>query len=496
MAKRVSLTSPGKRDGGWALTIDDRAWTKLRDHLFPGDDDEHGAILLAGQAQGRQGLRLLVREVIPARDGIDYVPGRRGYRALDPKFIAQAARRARDGGWAYLAVHCHRGSDYVAFSSVDSASHDRGYPALLQIIGRPVGGLVVAKNAVAGDLWLPDGSRSMLRTTTILGRNIITLTPEPVEDGHKSSVLYDRQARMFGEAGQYRLASMRVGVVGLGGAGSMAAEMLARLGVGELVLIDPDRIEPSNLPRVVGSRYEDLIPKRSRFFRMGSRRGSNWQPPSKVDIAARSIELAGLPVEVTTMPVTALDLAAVSALCRCDWVVLAADTQQARHLINAIAHAYMLPVVQIGVKVPVDEDTGQVGQIFTVARRIISSSGCLWCNGLINPTNLQLEATGAEGKRARAYVGTDAPTPSVITLNGISVSMAITDLLLSTTGLLGTPENFPKGASYMRFQPRVGRLYQDEPRQDPDCLHCGDRDDSLRSRGDDAQLPVPLRADR
>src|ERR1700721_3525350 len=98
MAKRVGVSASEMRHDKWTLTIDDSPLRKLRDHLFPGDGNEHGAILLAGQAQGRQGLRLLVREIIPARDGIDYVPSSRGYRALDPTFIAAAARRARDAG--------------------------------------------------------------------------------------------------------------------------------------------------------------------------------------------------------------------------------------------------------------------------------------------------------------------------------------------------------------------------------------------------------------
>src|SRR5487761_1341768 len=114
----------------WMLVFAEHHWKQLNDHLFPGDYDEHGAVLLAGIAVGERGLRLLVREVILAKDGIDYVPGTRGYRALSPMFIAHAARRAQASGWAYLAVHCHRGSGKVSFSSTDIESHERGYPAL------------------------------------------------------------------------------------------------------------------------------------------------------------------------------------------------------------------------------------------------------------------------------------------------------------------------------------------------------------------------------
>ena len=45
------------------------------------------------------------------------------------------------------------------------------------------------------------------------------------------------------------LAASRVAVVGLGGVGAMAAEMLARAGVGHLVLVDADTVSESNINR-------------------------------------------------------------------------------------------------------------------------------------------------------------------------------------------------------------------------------------------------------
>lgn len=56
-----------------------------------------------------------------------------------------------------------------------------------------------------------------------------------------------------GEAAQRVFERSRVGIAGLGGLGSHVAEHLARLGVGTLVLVDHDRVEPSNLNR---QRYD------------------------------------------------------------------------------------------------------------------------------------------------------------------------------------------------------------------------------------------------
>lgn len=45
------------------------------------------------------------------------------------------------------------------------------------------------------------------------------------------------------------LASARIGIAGAGGLGSNTAMLLARSGIGNFLIIDPDRIEPSNLNR-------------------------------------------------------------------------------------------------------------------------------------------------------------------------------------------------------------------------------------------------------
>ena len=53
----------------------------------------------------------------------------------------------------------------------------------------------------------------------------------------------------FSEEQQRLLRAARVGIAGAGGLGSNAAMMLARSGVGHLIIIDGDRVEPSNLNR-------------------------------------------------------------------------------------------------------------------------------------------------------------------------------------------------------------------------------------------------------
>ncbi len=234
----------------WTLRIEEPLYEGLHAHLFPGDHDEHGAVIAAGIVTTERGTRLLARDLFLAEDGVDFVPGVRGYRRLTPEFVREHIRFCRDERLIYLAVHNHGGIDSVAFSDPDMRSHERGYPALLDISGQPVGAVVLAHDALAGDIWTADGQRRTISETAVIGRNLHPLYPEPPPPPPKADPTYDRLVRWFGERGRDRLARTKIGVVGAGGVGLPLVTMLARLGVGELVVIDPDRLEPTNLPRM------------------------------------------------------------------------------------------------------------------------------------------------------------------------------------------------------------------------------------------------------
>lgn len=245
----------------WNLKIPDGMYRKLHTHLFPGDLDEHGAVIAAGMTQQPDGsTQLLARKLYIAQDGVDYIPGKRGYRMLKASFISDRILECSEEKLVYLAIHNHRGTNSVAFSQDDYNSHERGYPALLDIAdGLPVGALVFAQNAIAADIWLPSGERATLDKTTIVGKRQRILYSEPRRKYVFQDETYDRQARIFGDVGQDILRQTKIGIIGLGGAGSLIAQYCARLGVGHFVLVDGDRVERSNLPRLVGATRMDAL---------------------------------------------------------------------------------------------------------------------------------------------------------------------------------------------------------------------------------------------
>ncbi len=78
-----------------------------------------------------------------------------------------------------------------------------------------------------------------------------------------------RTSLLFGEEKMQRLADAHVLVVGLGGVGSYAAELICRAGVGTMTIVDADTVQPSNINRqlpalqtTIGERKADVVAKR------------------------------------------------------------------------------------------------------------------------------------------------------------------------------------------------------------------------------------------
>jgi tRNA A37 threonylcarbamoyladenosine dehydratase len=474
-------------DRPWELVVSDAYSERLMQHLFSGDGDEHAAVILAGLHVRPDRVRLLVRDVVLAEEGVDHVRGQRGYKMITAQFMKPHLRRAREEKLVFLSVHNHGGTDRVAFSPDDLASHERGYPALLDIVnGQPVGALVYAQAAVAGSIWLPGGACVRLGWSTILGASRTIWRPEPVVLRKTPDAHLDRQVRLFGSAGQAILQDAKVAIVGLGGAGSQLAELLGRLGVGHFVLVDPDRADLSNLPRLVAARRSDVLMSEARARRLPFSGWFDRLRRRKVDLAARNIRRANRKAKIERIAGSVVDHAVAHRLLDADFIFLAADEMGARLVVNAIVQQYLIPAVQVGARVVTDPRDGSIEDVFAVSRPMFPQSGCLWCNGLIDPTRLAEELTDVRQAQAQAY-GSESPAPSVASLNALATSDAVNLFQFHMTGLARPGAH----KAFRRYRPLKGDVRLDEPRRDSECTECGLEPGARYARG--SALPLPTR---
>ena len=68
----------------------------------------------------------------------------------------------------------------------------------------------------------------------------------------------ERNIQILGKEGFEKLKQSNILVVGMGGVGAMAAEMICRSGVGRMTIIDTDTIQPSNINRQLPATHASL----------------------------------------------------------------------------------------------------------------------------------------------------------------------------------------------------------------------------------------------
>ena len=155
--------------------------------------------------------------------------------------------------------------------------------------------------------------------------------------------------------------SLRIGIVGCSGTGSPMIELCMRHFVGELVLVDPDLVEESNLNRLVLSTLSDAQNR-----------------VAKVDVYQRWQVKSGLPTKIFTFQETVPSENTTVALSKCDIIFGCVDNVAARHSINKIASAYLIPYFDLGVGIRLDEkNPGNLSQATARCHYIQPDQSCL-----------------------------------------------------------------------------------------------------------------------
>lgn len=444
------------------LRMTDVQWAQLRAGLL-GDDDEHAALLVCGYLAVGDDQVLVCRRVqqLGADDLLD--AGRR-HLAIAPMTLARVAKAARAERGTVVVCHSHPfpGSVHPSPLDLDTEAELCGRALWGRLAPRPVAALILGPDGLDGRLW-QDGRGRLLDRVRVVGDQIRLLPPPPkTQIGDEVA----RQVLAWGEGGQRRLAAARVAIVGLGGTGSQVAVQLAHLGVGALVLVDPDRVEATNLSRLVGATRADV-------------------GRAKVEVLAAAAGAINPTVTVQPILASVLDIDPV-LLAPADVVVCATDGHGSRALLTELAQQYLVPVVDLGVEVIPDARGLRAGGGVRVLR---PGGWCLHCAGTLDAGLVReeyLDDTERALEAERGYLrGANAPAPAVISLNGVVASLAALEVCHLLVGFLGG------GGGRLLYRAEARALTTALVTRHPGCYVCGEA--GLLGLGDARRLPTRFR---
>lgn len=388
------------------LILTEELRAKMQTHLFPGDGLEAGLILICGRA-GSYRSRLCGRELIciphaacAERTEVSLTwPG---------ELLETAIDAATENGDSIVVVHSHP-TGHFSFSDIDNRS-DRQLMCTLHIaVDAPHGsGVMVPNGAMKCRVYDKAGAEPVDVEVVLCGHNIQNL-----------GRLSEPPVMPFADEMRAVLATKTACVVGVSGTGSPVAEMLARLGVGRLILIDFDLVEEKNLNRILNSCIADVTQKRK-----------------KSEMMRAAINGYRRDVDVVSIAKSVASHSSIVAASGADVIFSCVDTVTARMYCDLIAQIGLVPLIDVGVVIPTRKSNGQpeITDVYGRIDFVRPGAASLEDRGVVTPDALQREYLlehaphEADRQQQEGYIrGHVAEAPSVITVNMLASSKAVNE---------------------------------------------------------------------
>lgn len=354
----------------YQLSISGLHYDQIKNHLYPGDGLEAVAVALCGRLESGEIHKLVVNQVI-------LIPYNETHRS--PDFISWKTDRliplleqAIKYNYAILKIHSHPGG-YEQFSSLDDDSDSRLFSSVFGWFDSNLphaSTIMLPDGRIFGRLFHPDMKMETFGKISMIGDSIKIWhysfnDPGEMEIGKRTS-------QAFGEGTFNLLKKLKIGVVGCSGTGSPVIEQLVRLGVGELLLIDPDKVELKNLNRILNTKREDA--KNNRY---------------KVDVLSDAIIGFDLGTQLKSFSKNIYtDLVCLRELASCDFLFGCVDSVDGRDLINRLSTYYVIPYFDLGIKLEAD-GIGGISKIVGTVNYIQPGKSSLTSRGLYDSEDLK-----------------------------------------------------------------------------------------------------------
>jgi molybdopterin/thiamine biosynthesis adenylyltransferase len=402
------------------LTLTNTHYERLRKHLLPIDGNEALAFALCSRRSGTRVHRLLVKDIIeiPYDDCLQRSPNAItwGTDILEP-ILLQADKE----DLSIVKIHSHR-SNFRNFSEADDDSDKsffsgvRGWMENKRVHGSVI---MMPKGELFGR-YDDNGTVHEFERIAVIGSDLAFF--HRADEGSTFAEIGASHALLFGEKTLAEMSKLSIAVVGCSGTGSIVIEQLARLGVGEIVLVDWDIMSERNLNRIVNSRMQDAKDERL-----------------KTEVLAERIRDMGLGTKVVTVSTTLWNPQAVREVAQCDVIFGCVDTIDGRFILNKLATQYLIPYFDLGVRLQAVETgikAGSIKQVCGTVNYLQPGMSSLLSRGLFSLQDVgnaglkRTDPSAHQQQIADGYIsGAPEHRPAVITVNMFIASLAMHEFL-------------------------------------------------------------------
>ncbi|CAI8733065.1 ThiF family adenylyltransferase [Pseudomonas sp. IT-P291] len=404
-------------NAGAKLIIADALYRRLQAHLFPGDGLEAAAILLCRRMEVGT-LKLLCREAV-------FVPHDRCNRVADGldwpgTYIEEAMDISENDDLSLILIHSHPGG-YYEFSQRDDDSDRMVIPAIFKNreLHHPDAtchgsAVMIPSGAVKARLYTEAMVCTPVELVAVYGEDISLYWHGSPDDSERPMA--------FTCDMREDLSKLSIAVIGYSGTGSIVAEQLARMGVGGLIVVDFDHIEPRNLNRILNSTQDDALSRRL-----------------KVEVFSRAAAAFRPDLDLECIPQTLSCRASILKVAKADLLFCCVDSHEGRLMADMMSQSFMQPLFDVGVVIPTRVDHAGRPSILDINGRIdyVHPGGATLADREVyTPASLRAEELAKRDPDAYAaqvkegYMpGVLEEAPSVISVNMLAASTCIQEFV-------------------------------------------------------------------
>lgn len=297
-------------------------------------------------------------------------------------YILRVAAEAARAGHGLAMMHSHPvGHGWQTLSVADHTT-EHGYAHIAHqythdaLLGMTLAG---GDNTWSARVWRPEKtSPQWAESVRVVGPKLkmswnSQLRPPPARTGAQV-----RTISAWGATRQDSITRLRVLVVGVGSVGLDVVQRLAATGLIDIGVMDHDNIEELNRDRMIGASRSDARRRRR-----------------KVDVAVRQMLVAatGDNPQFRSYPINVCTSEGLAHALDYDIIVSCVDRPWPRALLNAVAYADLIPVIDGGLVLETFPN-GEMRSGSWRAHTLVPGRPCMLCTHQLNQTDIQLDRQG------------------------------------------------------------------------------------------------------
>jgi len=357
--------------------------TALLEHLDRSDGQEELCFATWRPSTGRHRQTALVIEpVLPLR-GERHVHGNASFESVYALRASKVAAQREEG---LVFLHSHPGgAGWQRLGGPDARAEASIANLAREMTGLPLVGMTLAgrDGSWSSRVWDRGRGRdvrhSFCESVRVIGSHLRVTFNDELRPRPRPQPTQRRTISAWGETVQADMARLRVLVAGAGSVGLHIVESLARTGIEHIGVMDFDRVEFVNLDRLHGATPLDALLRRP-----------------KIDVARRILRHAATAEKPfhELFEASVCEPAGLEAVLDFDVVFSCTDRPWPRHVLNTVAYADLIPVIDGGLRLE-PRPEGGMRNAYWRSQVVTAGRPCLVCIGQYDPAHVQLERDGS-----------------------------------------------------------------------------------------------------